>query len=119
MQESVFPMFRRLFIANLLFLMVYGGIVLIQNHRFWSGAPEEKIGILFDQGMMEQAGISCPGPIAIRLDTPVAQYRCSTTGMVIGAFSLQHPIIPWPAYEDGENPKLAGIIEAALANAKH
>ena len=66
---------------------------------------------------MKEAGITCPGPIAVRMDTPVARYRCSTTGIVIGDFKLQHPIIPWPAYEDGDSPELAGVIQATMANA--
>lgn len=95
----------------------YATIVLTQNWLFWGAAPEGQVGVLFDAGLMAQAGISCPGPIAVRMDTPVARYRCSTTGLVFGAFTLNHPIIPWPGYEDGESLALKGIIEATLANA--
>lgn len=31
---------------------------------------------------------------------------------------LQHPIIPWPAYEDGESVDLTGIFQATIANAE-
>ncbi len=110
---------KRLFLAHLLIVSAYAGVVLIQNWRFWGDAPDSQIGILFDERMMKQAGISCPGPLAVRMDTPVARYRCSTTGIVLGAFKLQRPIIPWPAYEDGESADLTGIIQATMANAEH
>lgn len=110
---------RRVFLANLLVVSAYAGVVVVQNWLFWGDAPDGKVGILFDERMMQQAGISCPGPLAVRMDTPVARYRCSTTGIVLGAFALQRPIIPWPAYEDGESTELAGVIQAAVANAKH
>ena len=109
---------RRIFLANLLVLSAYAGVVVVQNWLFWGDAPDGKVGILFDERMMQQAGISCPGPLAVRMDTPVARYRCSTTGIVLGAFALQRPIIPWPAYEDGESSELTGVIQAAVANAK-
>ena len=108
---------RRLFVANLLIVSVYAGVVLLHNWTFWGDAPDDKIGILFDDGLMKQAGISCPGPVAVRMDAPIARYRCSTTGIVLGAFTLKRPIIPWPAYEDGESAALAGVIQAAMANA--
>ena len=108
---------RRLFLANLLIVSVYAGVVLLHNWAFWGDAPDAKIGILFDDGLMKQAGISCPGPVAVRMDAPIARYRCSTTGIVLGAFTLKRPIIPWPAYEDGESAKLTGVIQAAMANA--
>jgi hypothetical protein len=108
---------RRLFLANLLIVSVYAGVVLLHNWTFWGDAPDDKIGILFDDGLMKQAGISCPGPVAVRMDAPIARYRCSTTGIVLGAFTLKRPIIPWPAYEDGESAALAGVIQAAMANA--
>ena len=110
---------KRLFIANLLIVSAYAGLVLVQNRLFWGDAPDSQVGILFDERMMKQAGISCPGPVAVRMDTPVARYRCSTTGIVLGAFALQRPIIPWPAYEDGESTELTGVIQAAVANAEH
>ena len=110
---------RRIFWANLLVLSAYAGVVVVQNWLFWGDAPDGKVGILFDERMMQQAGISCPGPLAVRMDTPVARYRCSTTGIVLGAFALQRPIIPWPAYEDGESSELTGVIQAAVANAEH
>ena len=108
---------RRLFLANLLIVSVYAGVVLLHNWTFWGDAPDDKIGILFDDGLMKQAGISCPGPVAVRMDAPIARYRCSTTGIVLGAFTLKRPIIPWPAYEDGESAELTGVIQATMANA--
>lgn len=39
--------------------------------------------------------------------------------IILGAFVLKRPIIPWPGYEDGESSELAGVIQAAVANAKH
>lgn len=119
MHDPLVIALRRLLVANFLVVSVYAGFVLIQNWMFWGDAPDSKIGILFDEGMMKQAGISCPGPVAVRMDTPVARYRCSTTGIVLGAFNLQRPIIPWPAYEDGESAELTGVIQAAMANASH
>ncbi len=110
---------KRLFLANFLIVTAYAGVVMIHNWMFWGDAPDSKVGILFDERMMKQAGISCPGPLAVRMDTPVARYRCSTTGFVFGAFNLQRPIIPWPAYEDGESAELTGVIQAAMANASH
>lgn len=118
-QDPMIVVLRRLFVANFLVVSAYAGIVLFQNWKFWGDAPDSKIGILFDEGMMKQAGISCPGPVAVRMDTPVARYRCSMTGIVLGAFELQRPIIPWPAYEDGESAELTGVIQAAMANASH
>lgn len=114
-----FIVLRRLMVATFLVVSAYAGVVLVQNSMFWGSAPDSKIGILFDERMMKQASISCPGPVAVRMDTPVARYRCSTAGIIIGAFALQRPIIPWPAYEDGESRELAGVIEAAVANAEH
>ena len=108
---------RRLFLANLLIVSVYAGVVLLHNWMFWGDAPDAEIGILFDEGMMKQAGISCPGPVAVRMDAPIARYRCSTSGIVLGAFTLKRPIIPWPAYEDGESAELTGVIQATMANA--
>ena len=108
---------RRLFLANLLIVSVYAGVVLLHNWMFWGDAPDAKIGILFDEGLMKQAGISCPGPVAVRMDAPIARYRCSSTGIVLGAFTLKRPIIPWPAYEDGESAELTGVIQATMANA--
>ena len=108
---------RRLFLANLLIVSVYAGVVLLHNWMFWGDAPDAEIGILFDEGLMKQAGISCPGPVAVRMDAPIARYRCSTTGIVLGAFTLKRPIIPWPAYEDGESAELTGVIQATMANA--
>ena len=108
---------RRLFLANLLIVSVYAGVVLFHNWMFWGDAPDAKIGILFDEGLMKQAGISCPGPVAVRMDAPIARYRCSTSGIVLGAFTLKRPIIPWPAYEDGESAELTGVIQATMANA--
>lgn len=119
MHFQFFTTLRRLFLINLLVVLIYAGVVLIQNWVFWGDAPDDKIGILFDKGLMAQAGISCPGPVAVRMDSPVARYRCSQTGIVFGAFSLQRPIIPWPAYEDGESTELPGIIQATLANASN
>lgn len=110
---------RRLFAAHLLVVAAYAGVVVVHNWMFWGDAPDSKVGILFDDGLMRQAGVSCPGPVAVRMDTPVARYRCSTTGIIFGAFSLQRPIIPWPAYEDGESTELAGVIQATVANAEH
>ena len=108
---------RRLFLANLLIVSVYAGVVLLHNWMFWGDAPDAEIGILFDEGLMKQAGISCPGPVAVRMDAPIARYRCSTSGIVLGAFTLKRPIIPWPAYEDGESAELTGVIQATMANA--
>ena len=108
---------RRLFLANLMIVSVYAGVVLLHNWMFWGDAPDAEIGILFDEGMMKQAGISCPGPVAVRMDAPIARYRCSTSGIVLGAFTLKRPIIPWPAYEDGESAELTGVIQATMANA--
>ena len=110
---------RRLFAAHLLVVAAYAGVVVVHNWMFWGDAPDSKVGILFDDGLMRQAGVSCPGPVAVRMDTPVARYRCSTTGIIFGAFSLQSPIILWPAYEDGESTELAGVIQATVANAEH
>lgn len=110
---------KRLFLANLLIISAYAGVVLVQNWIFWGDVPDSKVGILFDERIMKQAGISCLGPVAVRMDTPVARYRCSTTGIILGAFALQRPIIPWPAYEDGESTELTGVIQAAIENAEH
>lgn len=117
MRSPISGPLARFFLAHFLVVLVYAGVVLVQNWVFWGDAPDGKVGILFDEHLMKQAGISCPGPIAVRMDAPVARYRCSTTGIVLGAFSLQRPIIPWPAYEDGESPELGGLIEATIANA--
>jgi len=119
MRDPMLIALRRVFVANFLAVSAYAGIVLIQNWMFWGDAPDNTIGILFDDRLMKDAGISCAGPVAVRMDTPVARYRCSTTGIVLGAFSLKHPIIPWPAYKDGESAELAGVIEATIANAEH
>ena len=83
-----------------------------------TGAPSLRA-IRATSSSLGGGGISCPGPVAVRMDTPVARYRCSTTGIILGAFALQRPIIPWPAYEDGESADLAGVIQAAAANAEH
>lgn len=117
--DSIMPTAKRLFLTILLILSAYTGVVMVQNWMFWGDAPDGKVGILFDDRMMKQAGISCPGPVAVRMDTPVARYRCSTAGIILGAFVLKRPIIPWPGYEDGESSELAGVIQAAVANAKH
>lgn len=119
MDDPMIVVLRRLCLVNLVVVGAYASIVLAQNFFFWGDAPDDKIAILFDERMMKQAGISCPGPVAVRMDTPVARYRCSTTGIILGAFALQRPIIPWPAYEDGESADLAGVILAAAANAEH
>lgn len=111
--------FKGLLLVHLVVVSAYAGVVLLQNTMFWGDAPDNKVGVLFDERLMKDAGISCAGPVAVRMDTPVARYRCSTAGIVLGAFTLQRPIIPWPAYEDGESPELAGVIEATIANAEY
>lgn len=60
--DSIMPTAKRLFLTILLILSAYTGVVMVQNWMFWGDAPDGKVGILFDDRMMKQAGISCPGP---------------------------------------------------------
>lgn len=99
----------------------YTSVVLFDNWRFWRGADDNQVGVVFDPGLIREAGIECPGPVAVRFDQEeeIARYRCSTTGIVIGAFSWRRPIVPWPAYTEGRSKELMDLMNASMANATH
>lgn len=111
----------RVVAGYLVFVVSYAGVVLFDNWRFWRGADDSQVGIVFDPGMIRAAGIECPGPVAVRFDQEeeTARYRCSTTGVVIGAFNWRRPIVPWPAYTEGRSKELMDLMNASMANATH
>ncbi len=110
---------RKIGVAYLAIVLGYVGIVLLQDWIFWRGSDDDKVAIVFDGGMLKEAGITCPGAVVLRDDDGTARYRCSTSGLAIGAFDLKRPIIPWPWYQDGESRELMGLIRATMANAEH